>query len=136
MRLASSPFSFRGQGYLGKIYRPYVKIEITSKKMKEWIPLEVLVDTGADYTLLPQRYAGLLGINIKSDCRPENTYGIGGGETIYQCKDSVVIKIGSFKKTIPVGFLSRNDVPALLGRLQALEVLQLSMKDKITIFEV
>lgn len=135
MKLVSSPFGFRGEGYLGKIYRPYLVIGITSKKIKEWVPLEVLVDTGADYTLFPQRYTGLLGIDIKNDCRAEKTHGVGGEETIYLCKEKVMIKIGSFEKTIPVGFLSRNNIPALLGRLQALEVLQLTMKDKITIFE-
>ncbi len=135
MRLLSSPFRFRGEGYLGKIYRPYLVIEITSKKIKEWIPLEVLVDTGADYTLLPKKYAGLLGINIEKECRAENTYGIGGREKIYLCKNKVVVKIGSFTKTVPVGFLSRDDVQALLGRLQALEVLTLIMKQCITTFE-
>lgn len=134
MRLVSSPFSFRGKGYLGKIYRPYLVIGISSKKIKEWIPLEVLVDTGADYTLFPQRYTGLLGIDIKNDCRLEKTYGIGGGETIHLCKDKAMIKIGSFEKTIPVGFLSRNNVPALLGRLGAVETLELVMKDRVTTF--
>lgn len=135
MRLLSSPFSFRGKGYLGKIYRPYIAILVTSKNIREWIPVEMLVDTGADYTLLPQKYAGLLKIDLNRECRVEKTYGVGGQETIYLCKNKVQIKIGLLKKLIPVGFLSRDDVPALLGRLSALEAVKLAMENRITILE-
>lgn len=132
MKLLSSPFSFRGDGFLGKIYRPYVKILISSNKISEWIPTEMIVDTGADYTLFPKRYAQLLGINLNKDCKTEETQGVGGKEKIYLCKKDILIKIGVFKKQIPVGFLNRDNIPSLLGRLQALELLTLTMKDKIT----
>lgn len=135
MRLLSSPFRYRGEGYLGKIYRPYIVVHITAKKITEIIPVEMLVDTGADYTLFPQKYAGLLGINLERDCKTEKTYGVGGAEKIYLCKDKVELEIGVWKKIIPVGFLSRDDIPALLGRLNLLEALTLIMKEKKTILE-
>ncbi len=136
MKIASFPFSFKGEVHLGKIYRPYIQIYITSDKVDEWVYVEMLVDTGADYSLFPKRYAQLLQINLDKDCKPEKTHGIGGLEKIYLCKSSVTIKIGSFEKVIPVGFLSRDDVPALLGRLQALEILEMTMKNKVTTFSM
>lgn len=86
MKILSSPFSYRGDGYLGKIYRPYIQILISSNKINEWIPTEMIVDTGADYTLFPKRYTQLLGINLRKDCKLEETQGIGDKETIYLCK--------------------------------------------------
>lgn len=135
MRLLSSPFDFRGEGYLGKIYRPYIQVLLTSKNIDELIPVEVLIDTGADYTLFPKRYADLLGVDLLKDCRPDKTHGIGGVEKIYLCKNLVTLKINNFEKIIPAGFLERDDIPTLLGRLEALDLLVLIMKSKTTILE-
>ena len=136
MRILSSPFSFRGSGYLGNIYRPYVKILITSDKIDEWIPTEMIVDTGADYSLFPKRYAGLLDINLEKECFEQTTYGVGGKEEIYLYKKGILIKAGDWKRRIPLGFLSRNDIPPLLGRLKCLEILMLIMKNRTTVLEI
>ena len=135
MKILSTPFSFKGEGYLGRIYRPYIQVLISSNKIDELIPIEMIVDTGADYTLLPKSYAPLLNINLKKDCIIDKAYGVGGKETIYLCKNCVLIKIEDFKKIIPVGFLDQDDIPALLGRLQALEILKLTMKNMTVILE-
>lgn len=136
MKLLSSPFTFKGEGYLGKIYRPYALILITSNNIDEWVPTEMVVDTGADYTLLSRRYAQLLGIDLIKECRLDKTLGVGGQEKIYLYKKGIQIKIGRFEKEIPVGFLNRNDIPSLLGRLECLEILTLVMEDKVTTLEV
>ena len=134
MKIVSMPFSFRGEGYLGKIYRPYLKILTKSPYIDRWIPIEIIVDTGADYTLFPKRYASLLRIDIKRDCYLAGTYGVGGVEGVYLCKNIVRIKINNWEQLIPVGFLQRDDIPGLLGRLDCLEKLDLVMKDfKITL---
>ena len=109
---ARFPFTKVGKTYLGTIYRPYAKIKLSSEKVDEWIPVEVVVDTGADYTLLPRRYAFLLGV--------------GGSETIHLYKKGVKVKIGNWESSVPLGFLERDDVPPLLGRLEALEVFDLT----------
>jgi predicted aspartyl protease len=135
MKLISAPFSFKGQGYLGKIYRPYITLLVTSKYIDEWLPLEMVVDSGADYTLLPRGYARLLLIDLAKDCFAQETAGIGGREKVYLCKRLVGIKIGSWEEKIPVGILDRDDIPGLLGRLDCLEKLGLVMKDFTTILE-
>lgn len=136
MKLATVPFNFKGEGYLGKIYRPYIQVLVTSKKIDEWIPVEMVVDTGADYTLLPKKYAQLLEVNLDMECKMEKTQGVGGQEEVYLCKRLIKIKISNFEKLIPVGFLNRDNIPPLLGRLHALEILKLVMKNKVTTLEV
>lgn len=135
MRLTSTPFSFRGKGYLGTIYRPYLKIYISSQKIDEWIPIEVVVDTGADYTLLPKSYAQIIAIDLEKECLLDKTFGVGGKEHVYLCKKGVRMKIGNWEKNTPVGFLGRDDVPALLGRLGCLELLNVMMENHTTVLE-
>lgn len=135
MKLLSSPFSFKGKGYLGKIYRPYIQVLITSGKIDEWLPTEMIVDTGADYTLFPRKYAELLSINLRKECKADITYGVGGQEIIYLCKEGIRIKIGDFEKEIPVGFLNRDNIPTLLGRLQIIEILKMTLEHRVITFE-
>ena len=136
MSIASFPFSFRGIGYLGKIYRPYLQVLITSEKINEWIPVEAIVDTGADYCLLPKKFAGILGINMEKECYVEDTAGVGGKKSVYLYKKGICIKINKWKRTVPVGFLEDDNVPILLGRLGCLEILTLVMKQRVTTFEM
>ena len=92
MPKARFPFTYIGKTKLGKIYRPYAQVEITSFRIDEWIPIEVVIDTGADYTLLSRRYAPLLGIEVMKDCISETTLGVGGSETIYLLKNPKIAK--------------------------------------------
>jgi hypothetical protein len=58
MQIANFPFRKIGKEYLGTIWRPYATI-LTKGKNKKWLPIEMIVDAGADYTLLPRKYAEL-----------------------------------------------------------------------------
>ncbi len=135
MKIISSPFSFKGIGHLGSIYRPYLKIHITSEKIDEWIPVEVVVDTGADYCMFPQKFAEILDIDIKKECYAEKTLGVGGKEAVYLYKKGIRMKINTWEKTVPVGFLGDDNIPVLLGRLGCLELLTLTMKHHTTTLE-
>lgn len=135
MKIISSPFNFKGIGYLGSIYRPYLQILITSEKIDEWIPAEAVIDTGADYCLLPQKFAGILDINVKKECYVEKTLGVGGKEAVYLYKKGILMKINKWEKTVPVGFLADDNIPILLGRLGCLELLTLIMKRHTTTLE-
>lgn len=134
MKIISTPFQFRGSGYLGPIYRPYLVVELSTSKIDEWIPVEMIVDTGADYCLLPKKYAQILQIDIEKDCFLNETIGIGGKEKVHLFKN-LSARINHWERKIPAGFLSRDDIPALLGRLQCLEVLKLLMENHITKLE-
>lgn len=128
------PFTKIGKAYLGQVYRPYAKVEISSDEVNGWIPIEAVVDTGADYTLLPRRYAFLLGIDLTTDCIPETTLGVGGSETIHLYRKGVRVRLKDWEGKVPLGFLERDDVPALLGRLKCLEIFEITFKNRATIF--
>lgn len=92
-----------------------------------------MVDSGADFTIFPRKDAFLFGVDIEKETVREKTFGIGGQETIFLYKN-LQIKIGDLMLSIPVGFLNRNDIPALLGRQHFLEIFDTSFKDYKTIF--
>jgi predicted aspartyl protease len=132
---ARFPFTKIGKMKLGTVYRPYAEVEIGSDEVGGWIPIKAVVDTGADYTLLPRRYAFLLGIDLATDCVPETTLGVGGSETIHLYKKGIKIRLEGWEGKVPLGFLERDDVPALLGRLKCLEIFELIFKNRATVFE-
>jgi len=62
---------------VGVIRRPFVEVQLFARQQKTWIPVESLVDSGADYTMLPRRYADILGIDVNIDCSAIRTSGVG-----------------------------------------------------------
>lgn len=128
------PFTFIGKTKLGSVYRPYAIIKAYSRVRKTWQPIEVVIDTGADYTLFPKRYAAILGIDITRDCFTETTLGVGGAETVYQYT-GLPLRLGDVQLKIPVGFLERDDLPSLLGRLACLEEFRLTFEKRTSTFE-
>ncbi len=81
-------------------------------------------------TYLPRSYATYLGIDLTADCLAQTTHGIGGIETVYVFKN-LILKIGDFKRKIPVGFLDRDDVPPLFGRHECLETFRTILDKQI-----
>ena len=83
----------------------------------------MIVDTGADYTLLPRYLADDLRVNLETECKIFNTYGVGGGERVYFLP-KMKVKLGEWERRIPVGFLERNEIPPLMGRQLFLETFE------------
>jgi len=117
------PFKKEQSSILGIIHRPVARVIFWSKSKKNWIAVRMIVDTGADYTLLPRFMADRLGINLEKDCKIFNTYGIGGGERVYFLPKIKVI-LGDWQRIIPIGFLERNEIPPLMGRHLFLETFE------------
>ena len=99
----------------GTVYRPVAWVEFWSKTQRQWIGIWMVVDSGADYSLLPGYMSGYLGINLLNDCKGFSTFGIGGKENVFLL-EKAKIKLGTWEITAPVGFLERDTVPPLLGR--------------------
>jgi len=115
------PFEKIPSDTFGEVQRPYATVFLRKKGDDRWIDVRMVVDTGADYTLLPKMYARRLAIDIFIDCEVQKTYGVGGAETIYLYR-GLTTRIGNYEQVIPVGFLERSDVPPLLGRQGFLEI--------------
>lgn len=120
---------------LGKIYRPVAKIYLCSVKLKEWFPIDMIIDTGADYTLLPKWYASVLEIDLVSDCKVFNTFGVGGSERVYLYKKKALTRLGKWERKITLGFLDSDEVPPLLGRHEFLETFRTTFDRRETTFE-
>lgn len=100
---------------LGEIHRPIAQVFFYSIQKRKWYEVWMIVDTGADYTLLPKYYSRRLGINLYKECKLFSTTGIGGEEKVYFLR-SIKTKLGNWERNIPVGFLDRDDIPPLMGR--------------------
>lgn len=97
----------------GIIFEPIIPIGlVTPTGIKLY---DFLVDSGADFTLLPQSLALELNINLKN-CAQSKTQGIEGGSIIIYSA-CIVIQIGPWKEKIHCAFASHDHIPPLLGRL-------------------
>lgn len=117
------PFRKEKSSVLGTIYRPVVRVLFWSKKIDNWVAVRMIVDTGADYTLLPRFMADELKIDLETECKIFSTYGIGGAERVYFLP-KIKVKLGQWNRIIPIGFLERNEVPPLMGRHLFLETFE------------
>jgi len=103
-------------------------------ELNNWVPIKMIVDTGADYTLLPLWLQSKLGMDLKRDCKRFKTSGVGGEQWVYLVSKRWKIKIGEWEENITLGFLNDNLVPPLLGRSHCLERIKVSFEDFMTTF--
>ena len=120
MKSVNFPYESKKSVIFKQTKRPIATVDFWSDRFKKWISYNMIVDTGADYTILPSSDAIDLGVDLKKECQTFETRGVGGTETVYFLKKKIKIKIGNFVRKIPVGFLSRDDIPELLGRQKCL----------------
>lgn len=116
------------------VRRPVAFVSFWSDKFNRFIRDTLIVDTGADYTILPKYFSKVLGIDLGKDCIPYISKGIGGEAKIYLAKKKIIVLVGQAKRQIPVGFLDHDDVPPLLGRQECLDTFKLTMENFITTF--
>ncbi|MBI4789354.1 MAG: retroviral-like aspartic protease family protein [Chloroflexi bacterium] len=112
----------------GRIYRPVADVDFKHKTRDIWIPIRLIIDTGADYSVLPRSYALPLGIDLERDCQEHWTIGIGGSERIFLYQGQQV-RLGKYARIVPVGFLDREIGPALFGRHEFLETFKAIFAD-------
>ena len=126
------PFEDNGDGVFGRIFRPIAKVTFKSPHIDISVDAWMIVDTGADYTLLPKYYSQKLGISLQKDCAVFGTTGIGGEEKVYFLK-RIKVKLGNWERNIPIGFLNRDDIPPLMGRHLFLETFKATFSPNHTL---
>ena len=106
---------------LGKILTPIISIEIFSEKHGFWYGLdEILVDTGADITLIPKNVGETLVDNIALG-RKASIKGITHSKLIVYIH-TLKIKVTNKEFTTKIAIANSNEVPAALGRFGALDM--------------
>lgn len=130
-------FQFREypSAIFGKARRPLASVLFQNQLDKSWKPVTMVVDTGADYTLLPRFLTEELGINLKRDCKVIETQGVGGTSRTYLLKKKISVRLGDYKREIPVGFLNNDYIPPLLGRQEFLETFKVVFEKFVVSFE-
>lgn len=113
--IANFKFIEKPSAIFGTIYQPLVNVRVWSAWLKRWLTIPMIVDTGADYTILPRFLAVQLGIDLAKDCKKMTTVGVGGNAEVY-FYPNLEVKLGKTKRQIPVGFASSSKIPALMGR--------------------
>lgn len=129
-------FENEGESLFGTVYRPIAKVSFKSTKSNIWANTWMVVDSGADFTILPRYLSENLEISLEHDCIKDTTAGVGGEQTVYLCKKRIRVRLGSYERDIPLAFLDSNDVPALLGRLGFLETFNTEfLKNHFVVFK-
>lgn len=128
-------YKYVERNFFGRLYRPYAKLLVKKKSPpKIWLERVLVVDTGADFTLFPKKDAFIFGIDLAKETVIDETFGIGGVEKVYFYKN-LEVKLGKNELKIPVGFLDRSDIPALLGRQQFLDLFKTTFDNFVVSFE-
>lgn len=132
----SFDFEEEGQSLFGKILRPVAKVTFKSPKNNNAVTVWMIVDTGADYTILPRQWAQKLGIDFNKDCWKMETAGVGGEKMSFFLKKKIEVDLEGIKKKVPVAFFDDDQAPALLGRLGFMELFETKfVKNKKVVFK-
>lgn len=117
---------------LGTIHRPVAKVLFNVPQKDRWREIWMLVDTGADYTILPRYLAERFGVDLENDCQIHQTSGIGGAEKVFFLS-KMKVRLGKWERKIPVGFLDRDEIPPLMGRHLLLETFETHFSKDYTV---
>lgn len=128
------PFEEEFSILFGRIKRPIAKVSFYDRKSNSWKSITMIVDSGADYSLLPKYLAEVIDININKDTKKIQTQGVGGGETVYLLKKKIKIRIGEYEREIILGIINSNNIPPLLGRYTFLETFKVVFEKFKTTF--
>lgn len=123
------PYEEKKSNIFPKIKRPVAEIYFWSKLIDGWLRYKMIVDTGADYTILPRYCSVDLGINLTKDCLVRKTAGVGGQAKVFFLKTKAKIKIGESPLEIPLGFIKSDSIPPLLGREECLNFFRVLFAD-------
>ncbi len=116
------PYKEEESRTFGVVKRPRMLIRIFSKTRNSWIPIkDVLVDTGADSTVLP-RFIGELLVEDITSGKYSEIKGIVPGSVLVAYIHELRIKVGKKEFKAPVAIADSNDVPSIFGRINSLDL--------------
>ncbi|MDQ3008959.1 MAG: retropepsin-like domain-containing protein [bacterium] len=132
-RSVTFEFEKTSSDLFSEIYRPLATVKLWSESSKSWKKVTMIVDTGADYTIIPRYIATWVGIDEDKKAQKYTNLGLGGEETVYFLPD-VKVKIGPFERQVPIGIINSTKVPPLLGRQLMLNDFEVLLKQHTVTF--
>ena len=131
MRSTSFPFTRRQSPALGSVQRPMADVLLHDKSGNPYT-LAMLVDSGADISVLSPQVAQILGVKIRTGQRCVFR-GIGGTMVAYV--HHIPVRIGDLTMDLPVAIPLR-EVSNLLGRMGTLDLCNIHLlRDKVVTVE-
>ena len=119
------PFEKRYSERLGQILKPIIPVSIIGPKRS--VNLFMLVDSGADISLLPYSVGETIGLELDIANRSE-IHGIGEGSVPYILSHSGLI-IGDIEISIRIGWALIEEVPFILGRLDLFQNFSIEFRE-------
>ena len=120
------PFKAIDTDQLGIIYRPVATVRV--KGPKNEVLTEMLIDSGADISIIPFELGSYLGFLIEKNEDIKSLGGISGGIPVVYRK--IRVEIGAFVINIKVAWAVVEDVPEILGRVDFFDEFDIEFKQK------
>lgn len=115
------PYVEEESDVLDTVKRPRIKMNALSGLVNDWITIdEVLADTGADFCVLP-RYIGETLVKDITTGKYAEIKGVVPGTILVAYVHQIKVRIGNLEFEAPVAIADSNDVPSILGRVDALD---------------
>ena len=117
----SHKYKERHSKILGMIRRPLLDLEIFSPISNKWFVIEnVLVDTGADSSVLPYSQGSIFVENVESGERTDVS-GIVPYARLVVYLHNLKMRVNGKEFEAPVLIAESDDVPPILGRVKAID---------------
>lgn len=102
---------------LGEVLQPIIPVTIIGAKQR--VNVSMLLDSGADLSLIPYSVGEAIGLELDMENRGE-VQGLGEGSVPY-ILSQVRIKIGDIETSVRIGWALIEEVPLILGRLDVFQ---------------
>jgi len=119
------PFIRRSSKKLGDIFKPIVPVGIVGPKHN--INVMMLLDSGADISMIPYSVGEVLGLELNMKTRSE-AQGIGEGSVSYVL-GSAILRIGHYEIPARIGWALIEEIPLILGRLDIFRTLSIEFRE-------
>lgn len=117
----------------GPIWRPVIPVKL--RNGDNILSCEVIVDSGADISLIPKGVGASLGFVLLAGEEIKTLYGIGEGAAPFVVRD-IFLTIDDVERQIRIGWALIEEIPILLGRLDLFSLFDINFKqeDGVVIF--
>ena len=119
------PFKKAYSKKLGEVLKPIVPVTIIGPKQS--VNISMLLDSGADLSLIPYAVGETIGLELDMENRSE-VQGIGEGRVPYILSQAE-IKIGDIETPLRIGWALIEEVPLILGRLDVFQKFSIEFRE-------